>query len=47
MKHWRRLIFALLILVSGLTLAPKIGLSSQKFGWQHHADVYPLNPSLP
>ncbi len=47
MNRWRRLIIALLILVSGLTLAPQIGFSSQKFGWQHDADVYPLTPRLP
>jgi hypothetical protein len=40
MKKIARLIFALLVLLSGTTLVPAMGLPDQGFNWQLYANVY-------
>jgi hypothetical protein len=40
MKNSYRLIFALVVLVSGIALAPVIGLPVEGFSWQRYANVY-------
>ena len=40
MKKIAGLIFALLVLLSGATLVPAMGLPSQGFSWQLYANVY-------
>jgi hypothetical protein len=40
MKRIARLIFAILLLLSGATLVPAMGLPNQGFAWQLYADAY-------
>jgi hypothetical protein len=40
MKKISRLIFALLVILSGATLVPAMGLPNQGFSWQLYANVY-------
>lgn len=40
MKKIARLIFALMVLLSGAALIPAIGLPEQGFNWQLYANVY-------
>jgi hypothetical protein len=40
MKRIARLIFALMILLSGATLVPAMGLPEQGFAWQLYANAY-------
>jgi hypothetical protein len=40
MKKVARLIIALVILLSGVTLVPAIGLPAQGFNWQLYAGAY-------
>jgi hypothetical protein len=40
MNRFQRLTLALVILLSGLALAPYIALPSEKLVWQRYADAY-------
>lgn len=40
MKKIARLIFALMVLLSGATLVPAMGLPDQGFNWQLYANAY-------
>jgi len=42
MKKIARLIFALLVLLSGATLVLAMGLPNQGFAWQIYADAYQM-----
>lgn len=42
MNKFYRLVFALAVLISGIALAPAIGLPAAGFSWQRYANVYQL-----
>lgn len=40
MNHLKRLIIAVVVVVSGLAIAPRVALPVEPFSWQRYAMVY-------